>query len=94
MAEVDVDVETGQVWVKRIVTAYDVGLIVNPITFRESLVEAKRRCTTVRQVTENIGGPGNPKHHEQADLRPYWQTDLGGRSSRHGGQCACSAAIA
>jgi CO/xanthine dehydrogenase Mo-binding subunit len=32
IAEVDVDVETGQVKVKRVVTAHDVGLIVNPIT--------------------------------------------------------------
>jgi CO/xanthine dehydrogenase Mo-binding subunit len=32
IAEVDVDVETGQVKVKRVVTAHDVGLILNPIT--------------------------------------------------------------
>ena len=32
IAEVDVDTETGQVRVERIVTSHDVGTIINPLT--------------------------------------------------------------
>ncbi len=53
VAEVEVNRETGHVWVKRIVCAHDCGLVVNPLSLRRSL-EGVLLYTLSRTIHEEV----------------------------------------
>jgi putative selenate reductase molybdopterin-binding subunit len=70
LAEVEVDVDTGQVTVNKLVTAVDCGVAINPVTasgqVEGAMVQALGYALTEELVLDESGHPVN------ARLGPYW----------------------
>ncbi|HSG98546.1 MAG TPA: molybdopterin cofactor-binding domain-containing protein, partial [candidate division Zixibacteria bacterium] len=66
-AEVDVDVETGQVKVTKVYAAHDSGTVINPVTFHgqvEGSIIMGVGETLMEGVTHNAGKLRNPNFHD------------------------------
>jgi putative selenate reductase molybdopterin-binding subunit len=70
LAEIDVDVETGEVTVNKLVMAVDCGVAINPVTasgqVEGGMIQALGYALTEELVLDDTGCPVN------AQLGPYW----------------------